>query len=131
MGTKSPPQPPSPHPILLKTRTIRKLVKRSNESSPEAGVAGRAELLDAEVLGLGLKLQQLPPGVRERDLAIPQEVQDRAKVFPVSVYKEDKGLYYNWLNALISNCVWNTVLVADRFTELNGQTPTEWQSFIY
>ena len=60
-----------------------------NENSPEAGVAGRAELLDAEVLGLGLKLQQLPPGVRERDLAIPQEVQDRAKMFPVSVYKRE------------------------------------------
>ena len=36
----------------------------------EAGVTSRAELLDAEVLGLGLELQQLPPGVGEWDLAI-------------------------------------------------------------
>ena len=51
----------------------------------EAGVGSGAQLLDAEVLGLGLELQQLPPGVRERDLAVPQEVQDGPKVFTVSV----------------------------------------------
>ena len=53
----------------------------------EAGVAGRAELLDAEVLGLGLELQDFPPRVRERDLAVTQEVQDGAEMFSISVCK--------------------------------------------
>ena len=41
----------------------------------QAGLARRRLCLDAKVLGLGLQLHQLPPGVGQRNLAVAEEIQ--------------------------------------------------------